>query len=99
MSLSLAFDISYPTDFFSELSTYYGVRDYEQARDCPKMLWLPPVKRFPLLMSLTVRYFSAPVKMAAKMANQDGRLFVGHLKTVKTVNYAMRARISPNRET
>ena len=43
------------------------------------------------MMSLAVRYFSAPVQMAAKTANRDGRLFVGHFKIVKTVNQAMRA--------
>ena len=34
--------------------------------------------------------FLGAVQMAAKMANWDGRLFVGHFKTVKTVNQAMR---------
>ena len=43
--------------FFSELSTYYGVRDYELARCCRKLLWLCPVSAHSLSL-LSYLYLS-----------------------------------------
>ena len=83
MSLSSLFDISHPTDFLR--SALNMLTEYEQAKeenDRPKMVWSPFLSFLtcPLMMGCYTPYvtFSAPVEMAAKTSNWDGRLFLGH---------------------